>query len=114
MLGVHVQHFQNLYDAEIRNDKYCCCNISYDDVPCVANFTDLNVTECTSECEPYFEIRFKVCYTDETCSSMENEITCNDNIPSTCISPLLVQLYSNESIIGSINKVRAKKACILN
>ena len=113
MLGVHVQHFQNLYNAEIRkSNAYCCCDISYIDVPCGANITDLNVTACTSECEPYFEIRFKVCFDDGTCSSMETEISCNDSIPSTSIhvSPLLLQLYSSQSINGSISNVSAKKA----
>ena len=112
-LGVHVQHFQNLYNAEFRNGReYCCCDISYLDVPCVTNLTDLNVTACTSECEPYFEIRFEVCFADGTYSVMKNEIACKDNIPSTCISPLLVQLYSNESIIGSISNVSTKKTLL--
>ena len=111
VLGVHVQHFQNLYNAEIRTGNvYCCCDISYVDVPCVEDLTDLDVTACMSECEPYLEIRFKVCFADGTCSNMENEITCKDNTPSTCISPLLVQLCSSQSINGSINNVSAKKA----
>ena len=74
MLGVHVQHFQNLYNAEFRNGyEYCCCDISYMDVHCVADLTDLNVAACTSECEQYFEIRFEVCFADGTCSMNINE-----------------------------------------
>ena len=108
MLGVHVQHFKNLYNVEIRNDKdYCCCGISYTDVPCVKNFTDLNVTVCTSECEPYFEIRFEVCFANGTCSNMKNETAVIDNILATCISPLLVQLHSEESIFDNITNVSA-------
>ena len=88
MLGVHMQHFQNLYNAEFRSSgKYCCCDISYLDVPCVENLTDLNVTACTSECEPYFEMYFEVCLADGTCSQMEKEIACIlSNISSTCMS----------------------------
>ena len=74
VLGVHVQHFQNLYNAEIRNGHYCCCDISYYDVLCEANLIDLNVTACTSECEPFFEMHFEVCFANGTCSSVENEI----------------------------------------
>ena len=111
MLGAHLQHFQNLYNAEFRNGKvYCCCDISSKEVPCVTNLTKLEVDKCTSECEPYFEIRFKVCFADGTCSNTENEITCKDNIAFSCISPLLFQLYSNEYNIGIINNVSEKKA----
>ena len=101
MLCVHLQHFQNLYNSEIRGGgNYCCCDISYKNVSCGANLTDLDVTACTSECEPYFEMHFEVCFSDGTCSNMKNETAVIDNILSTCISPLLVQLQSNESMIG--------------
>ena len=47
MLGVHVQHFENLYNAEIRDGNvFCCCDISYVEVPCVADLSDLNVAAC--------------------------------------------------------------------
>ena len=102
MLCVRLQHFQNLYNAEIINGQYCCCDISYLDVPCGENLTGLNITACTSECEPYFEIRLKVCFADGTCSNVNNETAVIDNIIANCISPLLVQLHSNESMIGNI------------
>ena len=104
VLGVHVQHFQNLYNAEIRNNgkDYCCCDISAYDVPCEKDLTDLDVASCTAECEPYFEKRFEVCFADGTCSDMKNETAVIDSVLATCISPLLVQLHSNESMIGNI------------
>ena len=116
MLGVHMQHFQNLYNAEIRHDgkDYFCCDISFKNVPCVEHLTDLNVAACTSECEPFFEIHFEVCFANGTCSCMKNEIACINNITSTCISPLLVQLHSNESIVDNITNVSAKKASSLH
>ena len=109
VLGVHVQNFQNLYNAEIRNGLYCCCDISYVDVPCVEDLTDLNVTVCTSECEPYFEMRFEVCFADGACSNMKNEAAATGNILSICISPLLVQIHSEESMIDNITSVSAKR-----
>ena len=115
LLGVHVQHFHNLYNAEIRNGKdYCCCDISYLDVPCVRDLTDLNVTGCTSECQPYLEIRFGVCFANGTCSYIKTEVACINNITSTCISPLLAQLHLSEPMIDSITQVSAKKACSLH
>ena len=113
VLGVHVQCFQNLYNVEIRNHgrDYCCCDISYVNVPCVENLIDLDVSACTSECDPYFEMRFEVCFANGTCLYKKNEIACINNITSTCISPILVQLHSNESMIDKITNVSAKKAC---
>ena len=99
VLGVHLQHFENLYNAEIRDGKdFYRCDISYYVIACVEKLMDLDFTECTSECEPYFEIHFKVCFADGTCSEMNNDIACMNNNLATCISPLLVQLHSNESI----------------
>ena len=110
MLGVHVEHFQNLYNAEFRNGKeYCCCDITYLVVPCVADLTDLDVTACISECQPYFEMRFEVCFADGTCSNMKNETADIDNILSICISPLLVQFHSKQSMIDNITSVSAKR-----
>ena len=107
MLCVHVQHFQNLYNVEIRNNgnDYCCCDIPYMTVPCVADLSDLNVAACTSECEPYFEMRFKVCFANGTCFNMRNETACTSNISATCISPLLAQLYPEMSTIDNITNV---------
>ena len=102
MLGVHVQHFQNLYNAEIRDGKYCCCDISSSLVPCATVPTGLIVDACTADCEPYFKLRFEVCFADGTCSNVKNETTVMHNILATCISPLLVHLHPNESIIDNI------------
>ena len=115
MLGVHLQHFQNLYNAEFRDSgKYCCCDISYLDVPCGKNLTDLNTTACsTSACDPYFEMGFEVCFGNGTCLYKKNEITCVNNITSTCISPLLFQLHSNASMIDNTTNVSAKTECSL-
>ena len=113
MLGVHVQHFQNLYNAEIRGDvNYCCCDISYTVVPCVKDLTKLDVPCCSSDCEPFFDIRFEVCFADGTCSNMKNEAAAIDSILSICISPILFQLYSNASMIGNITGVSANKTVI--
>ena len=82
--------------------------MSFTEVTCGANLTNLNVTACTAECDPYFEIRFKVCFANGTCSITKNETAATDNILATCISPLLLQLHSNESIID-ITDVSAEK-----
>ena len=103
VLGVHMQNFQNLYNAEIRNGYYCCCDISYLDVGCVNNLTNLNVAACTSECEPFFDLRFKVCFANGTCFSMTNEIPCINNISATCVSLLPARLHSEMSMTDIIN-----------
>ena len=116
VLGVHVQHFQYLYNAVFRSSgKYCCCDISFNDVPCKEDITDLNVAACTNECEPCYVIRFEVCFPNVTCSNnMKNETAAIENILATCISPLLVQLHSNESMIDDVVNVSEKKASLHN
>ena len=91
---------------------YCCCDISYKNVPCVDILTDLDVTGCTAKCEPYFEMRLEVCFADGTCSNMRNETAAIDNILAICISPLLVQQYLNESMINNITDVSPKRTII--
>ena len=63
---------------------------------------DLNVTACTSECEPYFEISFEVCFADGTCFILEDENDVVDNILATCITPPFVQLQSNKFMFDDL------------
>ena len=71
------------------------------------NFIDLNISACTFECEPYFEMRFQICFASGTCASMKEEIVHLSNTSALCISSLLVQLHSNEFINDSIINVSA-------
>ena len=82
------------------------------DVPCVKDLTDLDVTACTSECEPYFEILFEVCFADGTCSIVEDKTSVIDNIFATCITPFLVQLQSNKSMVDDIFALSTEKASV--
>ena len=112
VVGVHVQHFQYLYNVEYRSTgKYCCCTMSYLEVPCGANLAELNVTACTSGCQPYFEMHLEVCFADGKCPTMKTETDVVENILSISISPLLVQLYLTESMIN-ITDVSAKQTNI--
>ena len=116
VLGVHVQHFQNLYNAEFRDSRcYCCCDIPSIVVPCVEELINLTVLACTSECEPFIEIRFEVSFANGTYLYTKNKIACTSDILGTCLSPLLVQLHPNESIIDNVDiiNVSAKKAFLL-
>ena len=89
--------------------EYCCWAMSYTEVPCNENLNDLDLIKCTDECHPYFEMRFEVCFADGKCSIMKTETDVVDSILSICISPLLSQLYSNESMIDNITDVSAEK-----
>ena len=90
---------------------YCCCDISYLVLPCVVNLADLDVAACTSECEPYFEMSFKVCLANGTCSNTKKGNAVTNSIVATYKSPLLVQLHSEESMIVNITNVSANKHC---
>ena len=64
VLGVQMQHFENNYNAEIRNGMYCCCDEA--SIPCGGGIDDVKAMTCTLKCHPYFVIHFLACPI-ETC-----------------------------------------------
>ena len=105
VLGVQTQHFENMFNAETRFDQYCCCDTPS---PCVESLAGLNPTTCNPECDPYFEMRFEVCFYNETCLIMKAETSFVDSVLATCISPLFGELHSEESTLNNISEVSAK------
>ena len=87
-LDVQVLNLGLMFNAEIRDGLYCCCDISYIDVPCEPTLEALNTPACTSECEPVYQTRFGTCFADGTCTIMESTFICANN--ATCASPLFV------------------------
>ena len=62
-LGVQIQNFENLYNAEIIFDGYCCCDLI---AKCAINIADLQGMCLTQSCEPYFLLHIK----DSSCTGM--------------------------------------------
>ena len=55
-LGVQIQNFENLYNAEIILGGYCCCDtVSI----CVESIVYLQGMYLTHSCEPYFLIHIE-------------------------------------------------------
>ena len=46
-LAFQIQNFQNLYNAEIRNTEYCCCDNPDD--PCGNDINAVNSITCSAE-----------------------------------------------------------------
>ena len=68
-LGVQIQDFMNLYNVQIINGNYCCCD---DSGNCTRVFDDL-LTMCkepstTQVCGTYFLVPVKKCLSISTCS----------------------------------------------
>ena len=62
VLGVEIQHFENVYNAEIRNGMYCCCDAA---APCGGTIDAIQPMTCTIACDPYIVIYFQACI--QTC-----------------------------------------------
>ena len=63
MLGVQIQQFQNLHNAEIRNGEYCCC----DDPLCENDIMALE-NSCSPSCETYFVASLQNCASNTQCT----------------------------------------------
>ena len=65
-LGVQIQNFENLYNAEMTLGLgYCCCD-SFEG--CTLNIVNLQGICVTHSCQPYFRINIKVSSCDGMCS----------------------------------------------
>ena len=63
MLGVEIKEFENFYNAEKMNDKYCCCDYMYEHI-CVDDITVLKsnaMGSCPVPCQAYLVIRVLDC-----------------------------------------------------
>ena len=71
ILGVQIQRFDNLYNAEIRNGEYCCCDSSRD--PCEERVMDLS-GRCNgaNSCQHSFFVRFQRCLDSSTCLDIKS------------------------------------------
>ena len=68
-LGVQIQDFTNLYNVQIINGMYCCCD---DNETCGSTLNDLlgmcKDPTTTQICETYFLVHIKSCLFFPTCS----------------------------------------------
>ena len=71
ILGVQIQRFDNMYNVEMTNDRYCCCDNLRG--PCEDRVIDLR-ERCNDAdvCQPYFLVRFKRCSDSSTCLDVES------------------------------------------
>ena len=110
-LVVQMQDFLNLYDAEIRNSYYCCCD-DHDNQCAGADINAVNNDECFQDnhyCQPYYvlHVNFQGCpstYTmcpvpEPTDSSAEHK-----SITTSILSQLNITFSQSE--LKMYNKVR--------
>ena len=72
VLGVHIHQFMNVYNAEIRNGKYCCCDDHFKE--CWENITDVNgmCLISTYHCDTYFMLHVRECSSKDTCTDTKS------------------------------------------
>ena len=70
LLGVHIQHFENVHGSVVINDLFCCCDDGSDsDVSlCKENITDLQMCKfVTNQCDNYILVYVRNCFYNNTC-----------------------------------------------
>ena len=75
----------------------------------MSDISDLEPSNCTVECQPYFRLRFQACPFNETCFFAEN-ITASYPFNTNLI---IIQFLFNQSELDMFNQVRTCN-CIIN
>ena len=68
MLGVEIKEFENLYNAEKQNDKYCCCDYGYICAKDITVFKSFPMGNCPLPCETYFVVHVQECTSNMQCT----------------------------------------------
>ena len=111
VLGVQIQHFENIHNAEIRNDMYCCCDTPDRVTPCGESTDAVKAATCAPKCDPYYVVHFQACPSIEACYVAK---TFNITIDlSSEISSFLFQIPFNQSELETYNQVRIWN-CLMN
>ena len=106
---VQMQDFENLYNAEIRSNQYCCCDNP--DVQCGNYINAVNSITCNTQnsCKPYYVLRVKLqgCpSTDTTCSISEpTDCSAERTFVTTSVLPHF-HVTLNQSELELYNQVR--------
>ena len=90
-LRVQIQKFENLYNVEIRNEEYCCC----DAYNCKQSLTELQGMCMTDLCQPYFVIQIR----DSSCNgacSLDKTYHLNDESNSSFLDEPLLSIPFKE------------------
>ena len=66
-LLVELIQFHNMYNAQVINDKYCCCDISQGS--CEFYLRVLKGKGCLSKCNTWFKISLSPCEPADSCSA---------------------------------------------
>ena len=102
LLSVQIQHFENVFNAEIRGGQYCCCDQTMP--PCNDTIMALSTTACNTACHPYFMIYFQPCPSIETCCFAKLYNFPGDFIAAT--SSFVIQTPFSQSELETYNQVR--------
>ena len=111
-LGIQIQHYENQLNAEIREDRYCCCEIKD---ACNATLNDfINATHnCKKNCSVYYKVQFPNCSTNGICSTTQplNFKYYPRSIVTKMVFPIALDQFEvdNEVRINFISNLISKK-----
>ena len=112
-LGVHIQHFENQYNAEIINGKYCCC---HDDEICSSDLSNLLVSctepSTTQLCETYFVVHIKNCIFVGECS-LSKTYQLNYKFSASVFDHGILSIPFMEMELGDMVRTKIRYICTL-
>ena len=107
VLGVEIQHFENLYDAEIRDGVFCCCD-NRDTTLCKENIIEMEVcvhSETIHGCDHYFLVYVRDCPYNSACTVTKHYRlnTTTTLVQLTCILAITLEMKMIENVRIKIN-----------
>ena len=109
-LAVQIQDYENMYNTEIKNNEYCCCDNP--EGPCGNGISAIKSTPCNSQltCQPYYVLRvnFQGCPSTDPMMCSVSELTDTSVVHTFVTTSFLPHLHVtlNQSELEMYNQVR--------
>ena len=102
VLGVQIQHFENMYGSEIEGGLFCCCDDSRTDLSmCKENVTDLPMCKNSATynpCDTYFLVYVRECLYNSTCNYTQQYRLNNDTTLIQLILTIPLEMEWSENV----------------
>ena len=99
VLGVQIQHFENVYSSEIRNGLFCCCDD--DGSLCKENIIDLQMCKLSATynpCDTYFLVYVRDCLYNSTCNYTKYSQLNDDASLIQLVLPIPLEMELSENV----------------
>ena len=99
LLVVELLQFHNIYNAEMSDDEYCCCDADQ----CTPKLADLKQMGCGPKCDTWFNISLSPCESAYLCSAATQPQWDSDSVQNLDYKFAFVMRNSSDTV--SVSKL---------